>query len=115
SLARPQQIQAAKSYDGVDPRNENLQKRVFTRTARIARAECRAGLFAATTHRLFPVHQNGRISMQTAGCTNERPLFRPCSLQGKYLPQRVEAQTTSDRRQFGNSAASSFAPCSLLS
>jgi len=39
-----------------------------------------------------PAHAD--IAMQTAGCRNGRPLFRDCSLQWKYLPQRVEAQTT---------------------
>src|SRR5262249_43550461 len=55
-----------------------FQKSVFTEPPPAARAGCRAGFFVARTQ-AAPAHAS--IAMQTAGCNNERPLFRDCSLQ----------------------------------
>jgi hypothetical protein len=56
-----------------------FQKSVFTETTPAARAGCRAGFFVARTQAAAAHASSG--AMQTAGCRNERPLFRDCSLQ----------------------------------
>jgi len=55
-----------------------FQKSVFTETTPAARTGCRAGFFVARTQ---AAAAHASIAMQTAGCNNERPLFRDCSLQ----------------------------------
>jgi len=56
-----------------------FQKSVFTESTPAARAGCRAGFFVARTQAAAAHASSG--AMQTAGCRNERPLFRDCSLQ----------------------------------
>src|SRR5215471_14355592 len=51
-----------------------------------------------TSRAAKPRPMPARMARQTAGCRNERPLFRDCSLQRKYQLRRVEAQTTCSER-----------------
>src|SRR5215831_11561285 len=51
-----------------------------------------------TSRAAKPRPMPARMARQTAGCRNERPLFRDCSLQRKYQLRRVEAETTCSER-----------------